>query len=159
MRDTYKVNVINQHIEAAKADEYYTAQLTGKAGKPINLDNDALQLLKEHYEGEDGFPVKSPEEVLASMDEDGRVEGYVDICIYDIIDNSAEDFLDMISMKLVNSDLLIDIDYDIVGHRDGLTLILKVSGDASEICSDDEEEEGINWLHGMVSKSRNEVQA
>ena len=159
MKDAYKVDQINQHIEAAKADEYYTAQLTGKAGKPINLDNDALLLLKEHYEGEDEFPVKSPEEVLASMNEEGRVEGYVDICINDIIDNSAEVFLDMISMKLVNSDLLMDINYDIVGHRDGSTLILKVSGDASEICSDDEEKEALSWLRGMVSKNRNEVQA
>ena len=48
MKDAYKANIIKQHIEATKNDEYYFAQVTGNAGKPINLDESALTLLKNY---------------------------------------------------------------------------------------------------------------
>ena len=141
MKDAYKVNVINQHIEAAKADEYYSAQLTGKAGKPINLDEGALNLLKEYYGGREPFPMRSAEDVIAARDENNYVEGFISIHISTMIDNDLEGFLDIISEELVGSNLLMDINYDVVGLEDDNMIILKVRGDASEICSDDEENE------------------
>ncbi len=51
MKDSYKAGIIEKHIEATKNDEYYNAQVTGSAGKNINLDEGALNLLKKYYEG------------------------------------------------------------------------------------------------------------
>lgn len=136
MRNAYRANIISQHIEAAKKDEYYHAQLTGSAGKPINLDEEDLILLKKHYENEISF--KNVEEVIASRDKDNYVEGYVMVHISDLIDNNLEGFLDIISEKLVGSDLLMDINYEIVGYRESNTLILKVSGDVSNIIDKEE---------------------
>ena len=51
-KDPYKVDIIEKHISAMRTDEYYLAQLCGPAGKNINLDEGALQLLKKYYAGE-----------------------------------------------------------------------------------------------------------
>ncbi len=52
MKDSYKAGIIEKHIEASKKDEYYLAQVTGSAGKNINLDEGALLLLKRYFEGD-----------------------------------------------------------------------------------------------------------
>lgn len=81
---------------------------------------------------------KDADEILADRDENDRVEGYVSLHISDIIDNDYEAFLDILSTELVGSDLLMDIDYNIVSlAEDPNTLILKVTGDASEILESD----------------------
>ena len=49
--DQYKVNMIDKHLKAMKNDAYYLAQLSGSEGKNINLDEGALLLLKQYYEG------------------------------------------------------------------------------------------------------------
>lgn len=49
----YKLEQIEKHIEASDNEERYCAQLTGVAGKPINLDRNALVLLERYYSGED----------------------------------------------------------------------------------------------------------
>ena len=74
MKDAYKANIIKQHIEATKNDEYYFAQVTGSAGKPINLDESALTLLKNYYEGHEAFQMRSAEDVIASRDENNYAE-------------------------------------------------------------------------------------
>ena len=53
-----------------------------------------------------------------------------------------ESFLDLISERLTGSELLMNIDYDVVGHE-GNTLHMKVGGDPSEIrgMREDEEDE------------------
>ena len=48
---TYKVSQIEKHLDAAVLDEYYNAQLTGAGAKPINLDSNALKILKAYYSG------------------------------------------------------------------------------------------------------------
>lgn len=137
MRDVYKVDMINKHLKAQEEDEYYFVQVTGIAGKNINLDREALLLLKEYYEGRKDFQLKSAEEIIASRDENNYVEGYVQIHISEMINNDREAFLDAISENLVGSDLLMDISYDVVGLADEPNeLILKVSGDVSAIIED-----------------------
>lgn len=115
------------------------AQVTGKAGKPINLDEDALTLLKKYYEGQDAFLMRSAEEVIASRDENNYVEGYIEVHVSTLVDNDLESFLDIISEELVGSDLLMDVNYSVVGLEDNDMLILKVSGDVSSIIDEEED--------------------
>lgn len=51
MKDPYKAKVIKGELEKMKNDEFYLVRLKGGTGKAINLDEDALKLLIEHYEG------------------------------------------------------------------------------------------------------------
>ena len=137
MKDVYKVDMINKHLKAQEKDDYYLVQVTGTAGKNINLDKKTLLLLKEYYEGRNDFQLKSAEEVIESRNKNNYVEGYVQIHISEMIDNDHEAFLDAISEKLVGSDLLMDVSYDVVGLADEPNeLILKVSGDVSTILED-----------------------
>ena len=49
--DPYKAGILAKHQKAMDGDEYYFAQVAGPAGAPINLDREALELLKEYYSG------------------------------------------------------------------------------------------------------------
>ena len=105
------------------------------------IANATTEELKSELEKRNGilYPIKEASEVLASRDENNRVEGYIQIHISDIIDNDYEGFLDAISEKLVGSDLLMDVNYDVVGLADEPNeLILKVSGDVSMILENQE---------------------
>jgi hypothetical protein len=55
----------------------------------------------------------------------------VKVDLSDIIGTSLEDFLDILSNAAVGNDLLMDISYKVVGHKDDL-LFIEVDGDASE---------------------------
>ncbi len=88
------------------------------------------------------YPFKEAADIIASRDENNYVEGYVQIHISDMIDNDYDGFLDLISEKLVDSDLLMDINYEVVAQAKKMfpdELILKVTGDASSIVEDEEE--------------------
>ena len=90
--------------------------------------------LKEELSRREEFPLKNAEEIIASRDENNYVEGYIRIHINDMISNDYEVFLDLISRYLVGSNLLMDINYNVVGLTDEPNeLILKVSGDVSSI--------------------------
>ncbi len=54
MGDPYKVKIIESHLEQMGKDTYYHPQLAGMAGKNINLDRGALELLKDYYERNGG---------------------------------------------------------------------------------------------------------
>lgn len=51
MKDTYKSNIIQNHITKMDTDEYYLTRLKGDSGKVINLDQYALKLLQAYYNG------------------------------------------------------------------------------------------------------------
>ncbi len=88
------------------------------------------------------FALKSADEILAARDENNYVEGFIQIHVSDLIDNDYETFLDIISENLVGSDLLMDVNYEVValaGKEYPNELILKVSGDASTILEPDVE--------------------
>lgn len=78
---------------------------------------------------------KEPEEIIAARDENNRVSGYVSVHISDIINRDLEGFLDLISEKLIGSDLLMDINYDVVGMNrfDPNVLVIRVTGDVSYV--------------------------
>lgn len=77
--------------------------------------------------------VRSPQEIIAGRDENNYAEGYVHIKLSDATGNTYEDFLDIISEKLVGSDLLMDINYKVVAIAEDDTMVLRVSGDLSSI--------------------------
>ena len=82
---------------------------------------------------------KKAEEVLADRDENNYVEGYVQLHVSDLIDSDYEKFLDLLSVSLVDSDLLMDITYEIVKLADAKNeLIFKVRGDASSVVEEEE---------------------
>ncbi len=87
------------------------------------------------------FQIKDSEEIIASRDENNYVEGYVQVHISTLIDNDLEGFLDIISEELIGSDLLMDINYEVVGVEEGNELIIKVRGDVSAVLETEEEGE------------------
>ena len=85
---------------------------------------------KSIISAEDKYPELPIEVILAKKDENGRVEGYIHIHMSDMIDNNYEDFLDLLSERLIGSQCLCEIDYEAVTLADNEpnTIILKVSG-------------------------------
>ncbi len=74
------------------------------------------------------------EDILANRDENNYVEGYVQLHVSSLVDNDLEGFLDLLSVSLVGSELLMDINYDVVAlGEDKNDLIFKVRGDATTI--------------------------
>ena len=73
------------------------------------------------------------EEEIRTKANNNRIEGVIKIEMAQIIHSDMEEFLDILSEKLVGSCLLSDISYKIVGHESDYVLLLSVSGDISEI--------------------------
>lgn len=69
------------------------------------------------------------------------VSAIISCHISDMIDRDYEQFLDYIAIQMCNNDLLMDIDYEIVGldTDDKNTVYLLVSGDVSNIIETDDE--------------------
>ena len=69
------------------------------------------------------------------------VSAVISCHISDMIDRDYEQFLDYIAIQMCNNDLLMDIDYEIVGldTNDKNTVYLLVSGDVSNIIETDDE--------------------
>ena len=80
-------------------------------------------------------------EMKKRMDEDCYVEGIVSIELSTIIDNDFEGFLDIISELLVGHPTLMNVNYSVVGHLEDDTILLKVSGDVSDILGYEDEDE------------------
>ena len=68
------------------------------------------------------------------MNKQIKLPKIVEVDLSDVIDNDLEGFLDLLSERAVNSPLLMDISYRIVGH-DGDTLKIEVDGDTSALDS------------------------
>ena len=69
------------------------------------------------------------------------VSAVISCHISDMTDRDYEQFLDYIAIQMCNNDLLMDIDYEIVGldTTDKNTVYLLVSGDVSNILETDDE--------------------
>lgn len=79
-------------------------------------------------------------EIIEQMDESGYVEGVVAVDLNQVIVNDLEAFLDAISMKLVNSECLMDVNYAVVGlGSDDKQILLQVSGDVSSVLDEEDE--------------------
>lgn len=92
----------------------------------INVDDKVIDLTETN-----------PEDIIAARDENNYVTGYVQLHIEDIIHNDYESLLDLLSERLTNSILLMDINYDVVAIKDVNEIIFKVSGDVSAILNEE----------------------
>jgi len=81
----------------------------------------AYQVLNQPY---------SEAEIKANADENGYIEGVVKISLADLIEADFENFLDYISVRLINSVCLSDIQYKIVGAGSDDVVLVHVSGQA-----------------------------
>lgn len=83
------------------------------------------------------------EDIRKFSDKSHYIEGVVKVHISDMIDNNLEGFLDLISTALVDSDLLMDVNYSVIGlcEDEPDTLYLLVRGDASMVLDNAENEE------------------
>lgn len=81
-------------------------------------------------------------EITKRLEEDTTyITGVVPVDLSDIIDNDLEGLLDIVSEKLIGSICLMDINYKCIGvENDGLTLLMEVSGDASDVLDEYDEE-------------------
>ena len=73
----------------------------------------------------------SQEEILLRCNEELYLDGEVLIDMNEIFDG-LENFLDILSMRLIDSPLLTDISYEVVDVMENNLLVLKVRGGASE---------------------------
>lgn len=79
-------------------------------------------------------------EIEERMDENNFVKGNVPFTMNELIDADYEGFLDLAAERLVNSVMLMEIDTKVVGTV-GETIIVEVSGDASEVIDDLEDDD------------------
>lgn len=79
-------------------------------------------------------------EIISQQVANKRVSGIVSVRLGEVIERDYEEFLDLISEKLVGTILLSDINYKLVGSVEndsgGHNLLISVSGDAGDIISD-----------------------
>lgn len=71
-------------------------------------------------------------EVIRGMDDDGYIEGVVKISLASLVDSNFENFLELISEKLIGSVCLSNIDYKIIGCWSSDEVLLLVSGHSDE---------------------------
>jgi hypothetical protein len=69
------------------------------------------------------------DEIKTNVNERGYVTGIVPISLAKVIDGDLETFLDDISIALVDSELLSDVTYKLVGYADDNMLLIQVTGD------------------------------
>ena len=128
--DYDNIEVIIEDNELTTANSEIVNATTEELESELEKRNDSL------------YPIKEAAGIIAARDENNFVEGYIQIHISDMIDNDYEGFLEFISEKLVGSDLLMDVNYEVVAQAKKMfpnELILKVTGDASTIVESEEE--------------------
>ena len=123
------------HTTAIPANEYDgigTITINNKTYLTGTLSTNQLKNIIAYQESiKDTIPESSPMYVSA----------VISCHISDMIDRDYEQFLDYIAIQMCNNDLLMDIDYEIVGldTDDKNTVYLLVSGDVSNIIETDDE--------------------
>lgn len=127
--DVYdNIEVIIEDNELTTANSEIVNATTEELKSELEKRNDSL------------YPIKEAAEILASRDENNFVKGYIQIHISNMIDNNYEGFLDFISEKLVGSNLLMDVNYEVVAQAKKMfpnELILEVTGDVSTIIEEE----------------------
>ena len=110
-----------------------------------NMTNREIQSNKAVCAGTVSTPVVamdkpySEEELISLANNNGYITGIIAVPLSNIIDCDFESFLDVLAMKLVNNECLMDISYKAVGISDvesgDTNILIEVSGDVSEIIS------------------------
>lgn len=106
--------------------EYFGVHVTSWNSNP---DTEEIWII---YNEREKIGTLSKEQMYQMMDENGFIEGIIEIDIHEMINQDLEGFLDLISERLTGSPLLNDSNNEVVG-REGENILLKVTGDASLI--------------------------
>lgn len=116
---------------------YYKAVGTREIHRCVEMlrNPESMNVLQKPY---------TMQELLKLRNDTNHVTGCVSVLLNDIIDRDYEQFLDLLAVKLVNNECLMDISYNAVKlERDDagdVSIIMKVTGDVSEILDMEEEE-------------------
>lgn len=90
-------------------------------------------------------------EQIHAIQENNRIAAILPVGLEEVSDLSSEELADHLSLRLTDSDLLTDVQFERVGVQDENTILMKVSGDVtllletldlfSEHVEEDEEKE------------------
>lgn len=83
-------------------------------------------------------------DMLRMMKQNNCIQGIVRVDINELTTYDFEMFLDILSIRLTGTDLLSDISYQVIGCEINNTLLVHVTGDATNILHMDEEEAEYN---------------
>ncbi|NGZ74975.1 hypothetical protein [Saccharibacillus alkalitolerans] len=70
---------------------------------------------------------------IKSLQENNRITAVIPVGLDEISNLGPEELADHLSMKLTDSDLLTDVQYERAGVEDGETVLLQVSGDVTTL--------------------------
>lgn len=79
------------------------------------------------------------EEMKERQNSEGFITAIVAVNFNDVVVNDQEYFLDLLSEKVTGKTTLQMVNYNLVGHQNGITVLLEVSGDVSRILDEHEE--------------------
>lgn len=77
------------------------------------------------------------DDVLKLADENGYITGVVRVAFSEVVENNIEGFLDILSERLLETDLLSELSYHVVGVEHGATLLVEVYGHVEELESEE----------------------
>jgi hypothetical protein len=126
--------------------ESYLIGLEENAAKArfIRDDRNPEQVIHEFLVGSDYLEKPMTlDQILECSDENGYIRGKIAVNINAFGFSDSEENLDELSEKLTGTTMLLDIGFKVTGIRDDQTVILEVSGDASEVIRELEEDRDI----------------
>lgn len=84
-------------------------------------------------------PYSIKEIINLVTEENPYIEGNILVSINELIENDYESVLNLLAIRLVDNDCLMDITYKVVGLNEDKLLILNVRGDISDVIEFDDE--------------------
>lgn len=122
-------------IEGGTREEAVEKALDGAGNHEYSEHNSEYSVFGETTDK--GIPILSKplsKEVMKAAVKAGEfVKGVIRVPLSGIIGKTLEDFLDMLGNKLTASDLLMEINYSVVGAESDGTLLIEVSGNAESV--------------------------
>lgn len=73
------------------------------------------------------------QELIAASDRNGYIQGVVEMSLQDIVRMDEDKFLDTISEKLTGRETLQEVQYEVAGAKDNLTVLVRVKGSIERI--------------------------
>lgn len=73
------------------------------------------------------------DEIIAASDDKGFITGNITIPLIDIVHLDLDGFYDRLTELLVDDFRLCEIDFDVVGTADNNCIVIRVTGNASDI--------------------------
>lgn len=129
-------------IVGGSADVVFGALAVETEHGTLYLDPDEESTVERGVGSADCEPLTTPLDLAACrefIDSDGRVYGVVAVTVGELTENALEEVLDLLSTRLVGSEVLLDIQFEAVGVRDGAVLVKvtgQLDGDGGFDCDD-----------------------